>query len=153
MIKPIGNQRIYTVLVFIQGKLIDVITSKQQHSDSDEDSLCLAIQREFGVGKIKKLKNETYITTQLQKPRASLIKEVSADADGGFEWKPKQLKLLLQLAENFIESYIITQSLQESTTLINDMFKTLKKRYNLKNIPYRIECIDISHLSGERTSG
>ena len=84
---------------------------------------------------------------------SSLIKEVSADADGGFEWKPKQLKPLLQLAENFLESYIITQSLQEESTLINDMFATLQKRYNLKYIPYRIECIDISHLSGGRTSG
>ncbi|MFA7298697.1 MAG: hypothetical protein WC010_03575 [Candidatus Absconditabacterales bacterium] len=33
------------------------------------------------------------------------------------------------------------------------MFKTLQARYGLKNIPYKIECIDISHLSGGRTSG
>ena len=33
------------------------------------------------------------------------------------------------------------------------MFATLQKRYHLKHIPYRIECIDISHLSGGRTSG
>ena len=63
------------------------------------------------------------------------------------------MKELLHLAENFLESYIISQSLQEDTTIINDMFKTLKDRYGLKKIPYRIECVDISHLSGSRTSG
>jgi excinuclease UvrABC nuclease subunit len=78
-----------------------------------------------------------------------LIKEeVSANADGGFEWKQKKLKPLLHLAENFLDSYIISQSLQEESTMINDMFTTLQARYELKNVPYRIECIDISHLSG-----
>lgn len=75
MIKPVGKQRIYTVLVFIQGKLIDVITSKQQHSDSDEDSLCLAIQREFGEWSLKKNTNETIITNFTKGPQSSLRKE------------------------------------------------------------------------------
>lgn len=154
LIKTIGTQNIYTVLVFIKGKLMDVITSKEQIDDIETDSLELAIQRTFGAGKVKKQKNETYIISKPRKLKASLIKEeVSADADGGFEWEPKKLKPLLQLAENFLDSYIITQSLQEESTMINDMFKTLKDRYNLKKTPYRIECIDISHLSGWRTSG
>ncbi len=48
LIKTIGTQHIYTVLVFIKGKLMDVITSKQQINDIEEDSLKLAIQRTFG---------------------------------------------------------------------------------------------------------
>jgi excinuclease ABC subunit C len=43
--------------------------------------------------------------------------------------------------------------MQEWTIIINDMVKTIKDRYKLKKIPYKIECIDISHLSGWRTSG
>ena len=85
------------------------------------------------------------------KEEATVLSEslrISADADGGFEWKQKKLKPLLHLAENFLDSYIISQSLQEESTMINDMFKTLQTRYELKNVPYRIECIDISHLSG-----
>ena len=136
LIKSIGKQYIYTVLVFTQGKLMDVITSKEQHSDIEEDSLYLAIQRTFGTGEIKKQKNETLIIS-----KSSII-----------FWK-NLLKSLLKLAENFLESYIITQSLQEESTMINDMFQTLKERYHLKHIPYRIECIDISHLSGWWTSG
>ena len=154
LVKSIGAQFIYTVLVFTKGKLMDVITSKQQHSDIEEDSLYLAIQRTFWNGEVKKQKNEIHIISKPKKLKASLIKEeASADADGGFEWKQKELKPLLQLAENFLDSYIISQSLQEESTMINDMFKTLQTRYGLKNVPYRIECIDISHLSGWRTSG
>ncbi len=48
LIKTIGEQFIYTVLVFTQGKLMDVITNKEQHNDIEEDSLHLAIQRTFG---------------------------------------------------------------------------------------------------------
>lgn len=129
--KSIGTQYIYTVLVFTKGKLMDVITSKQQHNDIEEDSLSLAIQRTFGEGKEKKNKNDIQITSQtFVKLGLKVSKEL---------WK---------LAENFLESYIISQSLQEESTMINDMFATLKTRYKLKNTPYRIECIDISHLSG-----
>ena len=129
--KSIGKQYIYTVLVFTKGKLMDVITSKEQHSDIEEDSLSLAIQRTFGEGKSKTNKNDSQITS---KNFAKLGKKTSKEL-----WK---------LAENFLESYIISQSLQEESTMINDMFAILKTRYRLKHIPYRNECIDISHLSG-----
>jgi excinuclease UvrABC nuclease subunit len=131
LIKSIGTQFIYTVLVFTKGKLMDVITSKEQHSDIEEDSLYLAIQRTFGESSMKKNKNEIQITS---KSFAKIGKTTSKEL-----WK---------LAENFLDSYIISQSLQEESTMINDMFKTLQTRYGLKNVPYRIECIDISHLSG-----
>lgn len=154
LVKSIGNQWIYTTLVFTQGKLMDIITSKERHSDIEEDSLYSAIQRTFWNGEIKKQKNETYIISKQKKLMGSLSKEdESADTDEGFEWKTKDLKPLHHLAKNFLESYIISNSLQEETIVINDMMKTLKDRYRLKNIPHRIECIDISHLSGWWTSG
>lgn len=110
---------------------MDVITSKEQHSDIEEDSLYLAIERTFGKAKMKKNRNDIQITSE---SFGKIGKKVTKEL-----WK---------LAENFLESYIITQSLQEESTMINDMFKTLQTRYELKNVPYRIECIDISHLSG-----
>lgn len=143
LIKTIGNQYLYTVLVFTQGKLMDVITSKEQVSDIEEDSLELAIQRTFGKWNIYKTKNEIIID--------GLTKKLKTPLTGG-ETK-RWLKPLMQLAENFLESYIISNSLQEGTIVINDMMKILKERYGLKKIPYRIECMDISHLSGGRTSG
>ncbi len=136
LIKTVGSQNIYTVLIFVQGKLIDVITSKQPIDDLELDSLELAIQRAFGEGIVQENKNEIQIISKTFAKTGKII-----------------TKELWKLAENFLESYIISQSLQQENTLINDMVKTLKERYGLKKIPYRIECIDISHLSGWRTSG
>ncbi|MFA6256625.1 MAG: excinuclease ABC subunit UvrC [Candidatus Absconditabacterales bacterium] len=156
LVKNIGSQYIYTVLVFTQGKLMDIITSKEQHSDIDEDSLNLAIQRAFSEGNTYKTKNEIIIDglhKKLKTPLTSLIKEGDHKVVEDWGETKRGLKPLLHLAENFLESYIISQSLQEESTIINDLFKTLQARYGLKNIPYRIECIDISHLSGGWTSG
>ncbi len=144
LIKTIGNQHIYVVLVFVQGKLMDVITSKQQNEDMESDSLELAIQRTFGEWILERNKNETIITWNAKN---SPVRGKNEKGVG------KITKPLLALAENFLESYIISHSLQEGTAIINDMFKTLKARYGLKKIPYRIECVDISHMSGSRSSG
>jgi len=136
LVKTVWTQFIYTVLIFIQGKLSDVITSKEQQSDLDEDSLTLAIQRTFGEANKEKYDQGVQITS---KSLTKLGKTVANE--------------LRKLAESFLDSYIISQSLQEESTMINDMFTTLQTRYGLKHIPYRIECIDISHLSGWWTSG
>lgn len=141
LIKTIGTQYLYTVLVFVQGKLIDVITSKQQTNDIEKDSLEMAIKRTFGEGNTHHDQQETWIIglhSSNQKKHHN---------------NTTQIKSLRILAQNFLESYIISQTLQEDTKLINDIFHTLQTRYHLKNIPYRIECIDISHLQGGRASG
>ena len=136
LIKTIGSQYIYTILVFTQGKLMDVITSKELTSDIEEDSLHLAIQRTFGESILKNNKQEIQI---ISKNFAKLGNKI--------------MKELWKLGENFLESYIISQSFQEDSRVINDIFRILQNRYKLKNIPYKIECIDISHFSGGWTSG
>ena len=37
--------------------------------------------------------------------------------------------------------------------MLNDLLKTLETKYQLSCFPYRIECLDISHFSGDRASG
>ena len=51
------------------------------------------------------------------------------------------------LLERFFESYMVVSSF-EGENLNNDLLKTLQQRYGLKQFPYRMECIDISHLGG-----
>lgn len=75
---------------------MDVITSKEQVNDIEEDSLELAIERTFGEGTKKQNKNDIQITS---KSFAKLGKKIE--------------KELQKLAENFLESYIISNSLQE----------------------------------------
>jgi len=61
-------------------------------------------------------------------------------------------KELHALMEKFFDSYIISTSF-EGENLNNDLLTQLQERYHLHKFPYRIECIDISHLSGGRISG
>jgi len=61
-------------------------------------------------------------------------------------------KELHALMEKFFDSYIISTSF-EGENLNNDLLTQLQTRYHFHKFPYRIECIDISHLSGGRISG
>lgn len=51
-----------------------------------------------------------------------------------------------------IDSYIYAQ-LHQDSKLINNILQSLQDKYQLSAYPYRIECIDISHLQADYTSG
>jgi excinuclease UvrABC nuclease subunit len=53
-----------------------------------------------------------------------------------------------QMMNNFFESYLIVTSI-EGENFYNDLLVVLQRKYHLKHFPYRMECIDISHLSGD----
>jgi len=55
------------------------------------------------------------------------------------------------LLQNFLDSYIAKTSF-EKENIINDILQNIQTRYKLKFFPYHIECLDISHLSWNRTS-
>ncbi|MDR3169040.1 MAG: hypothetical protein LBU27_04715 [Candidatus Peribacteria bacterium] len=59
---------------------------------------------------------------------------------------------LQQMLNNFFDSYLISTSF-EGENMYNDLLGALQERYQLKNFPYHMECVDISHLSGGRISG
>ena len=58
---------------------------------------------------------------------------------------------MLQLFNDFFDSYLLVNTIQWSW-IINELLKTLQIRYSLSNFPYQVECLDISHLWGDRTS-
>ena len=51
------------------------------------------------------------------------------------------------LLQKSFEDFVAVSSF-EKESMMNDILKTLQDRYKLSVFPYRIECIDISHLSG-----
>jgi excinuclease UvrABC nuclease subunit len=59
---------------------------------------------------------------------------------------------LFAFLDNALESYIASTSLQEEN-LLSESLAQLQAKYKLAHFPYRIECIDISHLSGGWMSG
>jgi len=64
----------------------------------------------------------------------------------------KLRKELDQHFSNFVTSFIASSSWQKDS-LANDILKGLQERYGLTYYPYRIEALDISHLSGAWASG
>jgi excinuclease UvrABC nuclease subunit len=57
----------------------------------------------------------------------------------------KYYKTLARLMSDSLDSYVYAQVHQDST-LLNNILHDLQSKYDLMQYPYRIECIDISHL-------
>ncbi|MEI8091932.1 MAG: hypothetical protein WCG98_07150 [bacterium] len=133
-VKPVGKWWLYIILYFYQGKLIDIIRHKEHQGDKESDEIIFDLQREFGTLYEKENKNGLLFT--------SFAKGGGPRSGGGFKKNP-----LKELFESLFQSYIVNSSFDESN-IMNDILSTLQKRYQLKKFPYKIECIDISHLSG-----
>lgn len=132
-VRPIGKRWIYIILYFYEGKLIDIIRHQEHQNDKESDEIVFDLQREFGTLYEQKVSNGMLFST---------IKKITSSAK----------KSINELSEHFFQSYIVNSSFNE-TNLMNDILSTLQRRYKLRNFPYKIECIDISHLSGWRASG
>lgn len=151
-IREIGDRRVYVVLYLYQGKVIDVIRQKIAKSDYDKDSLVANL-------------NAIYTHTNNGQPIKKIKSDSNIDLDThwfeSYDWRYISLSKNLKKAEQqeikaFIErcfaSFVVSTSFEEEN-LLNDLLSTLQTRYQLKNFPYRMELLDISHLSGWRASG
>lgn len=135
-IRKVWDYYIYVVLNFYEGKLIDIIVNKQAISDVALDSLLIILQNELGKSQIEQLSVENTLGSTFNLKTLTLV----------------QKRELLDLMNKFFQSYLISNSFKDEN-LLNNVLASLQDRYALKNFPYRIECIDISHLSGGWTSG
>jgi excinuclease ABC subunit C len=70
----------------------------------------------------------------------------------GIKFLKSEQQALEQMMNNFFDSYLVATSF-EGENFYNDLLTILQKKYHLKNFPYRMECIDISHFSGDWISG
>jgi len=139
-IKKIWAWFVYILLYFNQWKLVDIIRHKFHQDDADYASLISSISNECWEFKITPAKltpnldNIIWINKSIKK----LSKSDLQDIDKLIEW--------------FFDSYVISTSF-EWENLNNELLKNLQSRYKLKNFPYHIECVDISHLGWSWTSG
>lgn len=123
-IKPVGTRWVYVVVYLYQGKVIDVIRQKIAQSEYDKESLLINLQAEYSEFVEE---NDLYTSVNMN------IKKSDR----------KELELFL---DRCFESFVVASSFEEEN-LMNDLLKTLQSRYLLQKFPYRIECLDISHLS------
>lgn len=142
-INQMSNHWVYTILNFQGWRLIDIIRNKVPLEEMDIYSLKNNLVAQFGdmynyISENKKrtkkeLQDDTTSVLCINKSIPKIKKDVLNEINGLIEW--------------FFDSYVITSSFEQEN-LLGDMLKDLQAKYKLKHFPYRIECIDISHLSG-----
>ncbi len=129
------KKHIIILLNIFEGKIIDVVRESKSKDEKTEDQLILELEHEF---KVKNFKNN--------------INQVTILASKWFsKLSTKETRELLELQQGFLESYISSHAF-ENDSVMWWILKNIKERYNLKELPYHIECLDISHFSWEHTS-
>jgi excinuclease ABC subunit C len=133
-IRTIGEWNVYVLLHFYEGKLIDVIRDKVALAQGDKYRMLAGFEADLGD------------------------MHLASSSPNLLAWS-KELTLLVsqqqaleEMLQNFFDTYMIVASF-EGEVFHNDLLSMLQQRYGLQHFPYRIECVDISHLSGGRISG
>ncbi len=129
-IREIGSWRCYVLLHFFEGKMIDVIRHHFEKADLDTEEMLANFASEFG-------------TFHQQEKRFATQK---------FTFTKEETARMNQLFDDFFQSYLLGQTLQGGTVM-TELLTELQNRYHLSQFPYQIECLDISHLSWDWTSG
>lgn len=133
-VRKIGDMFVYVFLNLFQWKIIDIIRYKQTMVDVDEDQILSYFKTEVG----------DFIT---EKNTTTMF------------WYTKQMKLsqkdkknIEQLIDWFFESYCMATSF-DADNVNNILLDDIQRKYQLKQFPYHMEAIDISHLSWWWISG
>jgi excinuclease ABC subunit C len=109
--------------------MIDIIRHHFEKDEIDEDTMIASFSSEFW-------------TFHLEEGFYSTVR---------FPWNKEERQRILKLFDDFFESYLLVNTIQWSW-IMNDLLQELQNRYNLKQFPYQVECLDISHLWWDRTS-
>lgn len=133
-IREISGRLVYSVLNFYEWKLIDVIINKKNQEDFDENSVLSSLESELWDLEKDEIDGSVFYHTK----KIKLNKTQTNDINTLIDW--------------FFDSYVVWESFRDEN-MINWLLATLQNKYSLKNFPYQIECVDISHLSWAYTSG
>lgn len=136
LIQQLGTYRVYCILTIQQGKLVDILRFKESVEETSIEQIQLQFEMEYS--------QDTSLTITHHK---SQIYELSTLQD-----HDANESILKDQALRFIENFVISDS-RQSNSVVNDLLGQLQSRYHLSTYPYRIECIDISHLSWWWASG
>lgn len=139
-IKEIALCNISILLNFYEWKLIDIV--RQETPIEDWDVYWIKAWIEAEVWDLNLQTDKTFewssnFSLLAFSNKVSFNKEESAS--------------LLKMLEWFFDSYVLSISLQWPWVQ-NDLLKKLQARYHFHKFPNIIECVDISHMNGDRIS-
>ena len=129
-IKRVWNYHVVAIIKLYLWKIVDVIRFKENANDFDtieiEDRIILEYWK---LKRLNKDENDIFwVSFELKK-----LDEKTKDE-------------ILILLNKFVESYIMSSKFDEES-LLNQVLYDLQKSLELPNLPYKIEFVDISHLS------
>lgn len=127
-IRQFWERNVFVLLNFYEWRLIDIIRDKVPVEEWDQSRIIANLEAELN----------TTFHSALFFSSFKLTKSLSTS--------------LQPMIDKFFDSYVITASFTWQNPN-NDLLHTLQTRYWLKNFPYKIECLDISHLWWSRISG
>lgn len=129
---------VVAIMHLYEGKVIDLLRLKYRAVDTDIGDIISDFQSEYGENVVDELTWATpgarVRTRSLRGIAAKLVREMDAFLDTVIEG-------------------MVASSTFEKDNIMNDILRGLQARYSFPRFPYMIECVDISHLSGWRTSG
>lgn len=136
----VGSFYVFVWVKLFEGKVIDVIRDKVSQSESDLSTLIASWRTE--------IQNTHDISFDHQEKEKNSIIHYLLTKQLSKEHK----ETLLTFLERILSAFLASDSFQEHS-IMNDLLQELQTTYQLKNIPYHIECIDISHFGGDYTAG
>jgi excinuclease UvrABC nuclease subunit len=131
---------VFVLFKVFEGKIIDIIKHKERSDDMDMAAFIATLQKEYGD---MIWYDKDYTTCENSLTLSSLffvdkqIKKIKKDVRASF----------FVLLQKSFEDFVAVSSF-EKESMMNDILKSLQIKYKLSTFPYRIECVDISHLSG-----
>lgn len=150
-ILSVESKWIYVIVRFQQGKIIDVLRFSDLQEEVDLNQIIQSLSIEFWAMSVRGF--------QSSDDNYEFYAESTMDQEGSITIYSETIKIpqkirreLDTLLDEFVSSFIASSSRQQDS-IANDLLKWMKNRYKLKFYPYRMECIDISHLSGWWASG
>jgi len=122
-------------LKVFEWRIVDVITEQYSDEEKTWESIVINLKIEFGVEVIEENKESSILVSH------SGGKVMKAE----WEW-------LKTFSDSVLQSYLLSHAFQKESAM-GDLLKQLQRRYQLKHLPYHIECLDISHFSWDDASG
>ncbi len=163
-ISPMNTRSVIILLHFEDGKIIDVIREKKK--GEDQETIVAGLKAEFGCTTVKRVETTKRHWSMEQTPTPEGTPSPYQGTHHVTDWlsnyflhtrgysrlKHRDQTALRELHQKFLDSYVTSQTF-DTESVMNDLLVWLKDRYLLRDLPYHMECIDISHLSGGWVSG
>lgn len=146
-----GERYILVLTHYFEGRLTDVITQKYPVTDMSLHTFLSGLENDLG-SLVFPVKDWHDVDSMQHLEQSVTTTGIVFFSQTIKPFSQKRLQEIDEMLQKYIDSYVYT-SVFEKENVMNDLLSQLQTEYKRKNFPYRMECIDISHLSGGRMSG